>query len=309
MKKISKINKIGGNSRVSKFLQVFLATTIVWLVYKFSLYIANRDALIQPNEQRKLNKYIIMGKKALGNYAKKVFDPNNELSKNYRNMQKSINVHPGAQFTYRFWMMLPSNLTDDEVKHKTIFVKGVPQCYLSNFKGDLGKDCNGKYLINCPSLRFGNTRNEMILMFNSVKNPYNEIKISNLQTIFNKWFLMTIVCSENVDENDNHVSGFKMSVFLNDKEVTSRSYENDTIYQNNGLLYFQPYGNIRGYIADFKYHNYALSLSDIIDDIKNKFNNKEITSKDEENEFAYPPYYNKDNILSLTDEQKEVKLN
>ena len=153
-------------------VQILVALIALYITYKISLMITDREGLIQPLSARKQKIVILQGTHIFSDVSKKAyytshFDDN---KKNYANILKSQNFNPGAQFTYSMWMKIDSNFKVDKAKdeNKVLFVKGIPKDYNSTKTSitEATHEESANYQVACPMIHFSDDRT-MIISYNT----------------------------------------------------------------------------------------------------------------------------------------------
>ena len=285
----------------NKYVQIIVALIAIYITYMISLVLTDRECLIQPLTARKQKIVIFKGTHNLSEHNNKSYYTSHfdDDKQNYANVLRSQNFNPGAQFTYSIWMKINTTFTVDENKNNNVlFVKGIPKSYSSSNSNNID------YEVAAPMIYFKD-RNTIVISYNTTKSsPDNEPKykqqlsVNNLSDIYGKWFMLTVVFSENVNERNTHPNGLVVKAYINDKEVTSKIHDGDSIKQNSGMFHFQPNGTIGGgYVADLFYYDYALSPLEIVEKMNKGFD----TSIDGPvSGFDLPPYYNRQKTQTLS---------
>lgn len=192
-------------------------------------------------------------------------------------MPHSNNLKGGVQFSYSMWLDVKAGT--NLLQNKIIFTKGLKHKVFNDVIQSLD------YLVKCPLVKFGSleTNNEdssyLIIQFNSMKNPHNEIKLNN--NVFNltkstrsnpRWFLITLVFQDYIDFS-NAEKGIQIQSFINDNLVSTEIIKNDSLKINSGNVFITPTqqdiygdkidGDAESFYADLTYYNYALNIIDI----------------------------------------------
>ena len=289
----------------NKYVQIIVALIAIYITYMISLVLTDREGLIQPLTARKQKIVIFKGTHNLSEHNNKSYYTSHfdDDKQNYANVIRSQNFNPGAQFTYSMWMKINTTFMNDQNtpennQDKVLLVKGIPKSYSSSNSNNID------YEVAAPMIYFKN-RETMIISYNTTKSSSDnepkykqQLSVNNLSDIYGKWFMLTVVFSENVNERNTHPNGLVVKAYINDKEVTSKIHDGDSIKQNSGMFHFQPNGTIGGgYVADLFYYDYALSPLEIVEKMNKGFD----TSIDGPvSGFDLPPYYNRQKTQTLS---------
>ena len=266
---------------------------LAWELFKWSFVTAMRDQKDDKKvpEYLRDNKYmamIIEGMLPIGN-AEIVIDTINENKFEYMWLPPSTDFKGGAQFTYNFWMN-KHKLTN--VKDKVLFMRGINRQDTILRYGDVieqhpgyevvmwkdnatapvvRREFKGEstgLLVKNPSVRFGENADELIIEFNTLKNPFNKVAIKNklLNVIGNdSWSMYTISFEDYISPNGFEY-GVLVKLYINTKEVYIHRVKNDALLVNDAPLVILPsnsQGNVgggqtTGSVADLSYLNYAI---------------------------------------------------
>lgn len=257
---------------INQVLQVLVGLVLVFVIYTMSLWVMQTDKVYmdakviskKPTAMPILNGYVESG--AFGNT---LFNTQSEYSDNYVPLPKSLNRMGGVQFSYTFWINLPSMDTSDEMyQNKILFFRGDRSSY--RFKTKDGK-MTTDYAIVCPLVRFGETRKDIVVEFNTFDNIRESIAIpSNLINVENgRWTMITIVMQDNTPINDFE-NGIKAQCFVDNLVANTQTYRT-SLRTNDGNLYVlpskSPYGGTdkleKGKLGNLTYYNYALNFNDV----------------------------------------------
>jgi hypothetical protein len=264
-------------------LQVIAGVAIAAFIYWMSLFAIKRDRLVIKSQKAATNKPtafpIMNGYIDCLSGMNVTFNTNNEDSKNFLALPRSVNRKGGAQFSYTYWMYM-ENTEPDNVAGKVLFCRGDPAQYMYQLLSDEGKvlESGSDRIVKCPLVRFGNSYKELIVEFNT-NDRFNEKMVimnnisegdsavrRNVMSLTPRyWVLLSFIFEDNVPIND-----FENGIAI-------RFYVNDTLYQlhkvksslrqNVGDLTLLPARGTAGItdarIADLTYHNYALDDTDI----------------------------------------------
>jgi hypothetical protein len=275
-------------------LQVIGGLIIVLILYIVTLLILNTDALIvMVNNKVKQNEKtdIVNGKASVITLAGKKYNTTNSFADNFKKVAKSINDNGGAQFTYQFWMKI--NDTDDKnYKDLVILLRGDNKKYqkglydlTNNNQIVLADAPESEYLIKCPLIKFGDSYRNMIIEFNTSKDPSTSMQVQldknrvnpltrkNLLSLTPiNWHLITFVLEDNFSYSVSSENGVKVTLYIDDfpyqtmSASTNPILKNNYLRQNEGDLYLFP--NVKQpkdfmQIANLKYYNYAVTQGDV----------------------------------------------
>jgi len=331
-------------------IQALIAVSVVltfWIVLIPLFFTGSMDkAPAQPGVKERVN--IIEGRAFLNNN-EIYMDTMDESAVEYVNLPRSNDIKGGAQFSYSFWM---NKFNTVNASGRVLLLRGVKQpAYVVKasakpvgpdetvagpvIPGPLARDNTpqnykvienyGKdVVIKCPLIKFGVDENELVVQFNTTKNPHNEIHINApiLKTLgSNVWSLLTFTF-EDYFGMDGFESGVVFKFFINDSEMYSQRFANDALLVNNDPIYLFPviptdrtldkhntaiqtrdWSNLQGSIADVSYYNYALTAADLNQIIEEGFNNTSYTTPSmKKRGTKYSQYYH----ASLSDDMQKI---
>lgn len=203
------------------------------------------------------------------------FDP---TSPEYVDLPRPSNVTDGkGGFTYSFWMN-KNGTTMNGLRNKNIFLRGVNKSVsLNNLYGE--SNTTQDLLVKMPLLRYphNNERDtqgnllegyELVVEFNTLKKPNNTWYITpQVLSILtgDKWAMYSFIFHDNVDQYGMK-RGLQIDFYIDNKLIDSHVIRDDGLRYNDGPLYLLPNvggTNSSGYLADFRYFNYALGPNDI----------------------------------------------
>ena len=260
------------------------------------------------------------------------FNTYNQKSPNFIYIPHPSNTHKGG-YTYSFWMNTGSNSLSS-LDHNIIFMKGINKYY------QIKENTTDKevVLVKAPLLRFkyyDDTKTiGFVMEFNSLNQVHNEWEINpeilNIMAS-NRWSMYSFVFRDDIDKYKIKI-GMRIDFYIDNKLVTSYTKRNDNMKNNNGNIYIcptidtqnltsydncednlaggcfltpKPTGLIKnGYIADFKYFNYALDINDIDTEfMKGYKQHSYVTPKT----IRYGNIMNDYKIMSLYNETHQIK--
>ena len=183
-------------SVTSKIVQVILGLIIILVLYIISLLILNTDSLvILLNSKVKQNEKteIIKGMMTVTQLSGKSYNTVNPFSEKFLKIPRSLNDKGGAQFSYQFWMKIGdtnynnyNNLTILLKGDTTKYIKGLydPQTlqkipYNPNiYNPSTSATSNtADYMVKCPLIKFGSSYKNMIIEFNTNKDPNARMEV------------------------------------------------------------------------------------------------------------------------------------
>lgn len=313
------------------FLQVLVALIVVVILYMITLAVINMDALVIDIENRvKQNEQvkIINGYANISKVAGRSYNTVNPFADNFKKVARSLNDRGGAQFTYQFWMKIqdtdPANFKDLIIIMKGDNRKFNRSLYNpSTLEKTSGDEFANEVTIGCPIIKFGDSYKQMIVEFNTNKNPKAAMKINvdgTVNPIYKRnvlslapgsWYMITIVLEDNFSYASGAENGIKATMYVNDfaYQVASASTDpllrNNTLKQNDGNLYLFP--NVTQakdflLVGNINYFNYALSQRDVENAFSKgppKFEFSENDSSTNSNKPAFLSSYNSLDIYNM----------
>jgi hypothetical protein len=283
---------------------------IVWELFKLSFVAAMRDQKDDKKfpEYLRDSKYmamIIEGMLPLGNQ-EIVIDTVNENKFEYMWLPPSTDFKGGAQYTYNFWM---NKHKVAGVKDKILFMRGINRSDTVLRYGDVIEQHPGyeivmwkdspaassperrefksqtvETLVKNPCVRFGEDADELIIEFNTLKNPFNKVVVKNklLNVIGNdSWSMYTISFEDYISPNGFEY-GVLVKLYINAKEVYIHRVKNDALLVNDAPLIILPSkgqsSQLTGSIADLSYLNYSIDGSGLDYLYSKGFNSERFTT-------------------------------
>ena len=154
---------------------------------------------------------------------------------------RSVNRDNGIEFTWSVWLFIERFKQDGTYKH--IFHKGND--------GFAGGTTDGLSMPNnAPGLYLDKHDNNMVIVMNTYNNITEKITVKDVP--LNKWINVMI-----------RVEGDKVDTYINGT-IVNRHQLNSVPKQNYGDVYVNLNGGFDGNISDLWYHNYALSIREIL---------------------------------------------
>ena len=270
----------------------------------------------------------------------------------YVDLPKSVNFNGGAQFSYSFWLRKGIGLSE-VLKNKIIFYRGnklkkgsgnsedtkkfhkmgslydesggeplKPHDDMHKMEGNqlteyLDDNSSAKKevrFIKCPLIKFGENPDTMIIEFNSLRNPYLQVKLDAEVFTFLKssktnvkFNMLSFAFQDNYDFGGVE-RGIKVDVFIDDALVKTQIFEDNALKINDGpIILFPPknYGDENDYkidadIADLTYYNFALNTNDVDSIYSYGFSDTTCKLPDSWNESKAKHDFNKINLYNET---------
>jgi hypothetical protein len=161
--------------------------------------------------------------------------------------------------------------------NKPTIVQKAPLIYIRYFsKKEIEEESKDH---NTDVSEFTEEGNYMVIEYNSLKNFNNRIFLPEKGKILqnfqvDSWVLFTLVFEPYYDYT-KFTSGYTVSLYLNKTAVYMKTVNDDTVKSNNGNVYILPkltgamdmkhqFTGNKGFIADVRYANHALSSDEII---------------------------------------------
>lgn len=257
---------------LNQVLQVLVGLVLLFVIYTISLWVMQTDKVYMDAKvvsKEKIAIPILNGFVENGAFGNTMMNTQSEYSDNYVPLPKSLNRMGGIQFSYTFWINLPSMDTSDEMfENKILFFRGDRSSY--TFKTKDGKMVTD-YAIVCPLVRFGETRKDIIVEFNTFDNIRESIAIPPESVLVEngRWTMITIVLQDNIPINDFE-NGIKVQCFVDNLVAVTQSYRT-SLRMNDGNLYVlpstSPFGGTnkieKGKLGNLTYYNYALNYQEV----------------------------------------------
>lgn len=240
------------NSLVAKF--AFLLLVIILFVVLMRIGVSLLGYFLGPSESPFLVKGLKEGKTAL----RIAQNPN---TPNAIPVYRSKNQRDGLEFTWSLWIHI-DDLVYKEGSYKHIFHKGNNQ-----FTPEGLNEPN-----NAPGVYIDRTTNSLVIIMNTFNNILEKVEIQDIP--LNKWILINI-----------RVEGEVMDVFINGS-VAKRHRFNGVPKQNYGDVYVNYNGGFSGLLSNLRYHNYALTVGQILSMNRSGPDMTMNQTKDQ-----YPPYF------------------
>ena len=276
-----------------KLIQVCLGLIVVFIIYVIAIKVLRTSSLYSydpTNIHVNKNTIIIDGYADSSQLAYMSYNTITPFANNSLSIIPSSNKKGGAQFTYSLWINTKSG-KDEEYMRKPIFLRGEAAKYTYKVMDTLTGITNTEtdYVAFSPMLCFGETSLDFVVRFNTANNMNEKLVVSrlndpnnlyrqNLLSLYNgKWALLTIVFEDNIPLNDFE-NGLSVKFYINEQLYDSGTYPT-MMRQNNGNLYLFPEGAIAGcMISNFMYYNYALGVTQIMDNYRAGPSNKSTAS-------------------------------
>lgn len=273
-------------------VQALVAIAIVLFVWFVIIPMCFKNSAVVAGDKVKLSVPIIEGKIIMNN-SPVTIDTSDPSQVEYLSLPPSNNLKGGIQYSYSMWMN-KAGLTS-AVANRMLFMRGLKTTSkVVTLNNDIeqsggiwkiGDNATDTYnaatslstepLVKQPLVKFGSDENELKIQFNTLKNPSNEIVITgDMMTLLNTnaWYLLTFTFQDGYGI-DGFENGVMVKFFINDKEMMTKTIPHDALVLNQDPIYILPnlsttdvdtYSTISGAMADFTYHNYALSQNEML---------------------------------------------
>lgn len=245
---------LNSNSFIAKLAFLLLVVIVFVLLMKvgFSLL----SYFISPNRNPKL----IDGMKD-AHIAKII--PQDPKSAGSIPILRSVNQEDGVEFTWSVWLFIEQFAQNGQYKH--IFHKG-------NDGFTSGSNNGMSMPNNAPGMYLDKDTNNLVVVMNTYNNITEQIVVKDIP--LNKWINVIV-----------RIEGDKMDTYINGTIVNSHNL-NSVPKQNYGDVYVNLNGGFNGSLSDLWYHDYALSIGEILSLVQAGPNMT--TDKSME---IYPPYF------------------
>ena len=240
------------NSLIAKF--AFLVLVLIVFVSLMRLGVSLLGYFMGPSRNPFLVKGMKDGKTAL----RIAQNPN---TPNSIPVYRSKNQKDGLEFTWSFWIHI-DDLVYKEGTYKHIFHKGNNQITAEGLN-----EPN-----NAPGVYIDRATNNLVIVMNTFNNIMEKVEIHDIP--LNKWILVNI-----------RVEGEVMDVFINGS-IAKRHRFNGVPKQNYGDVYVNYNGGFSGYLSNLRYHDYSLSVGEIL-----SMNGKGPNMSMEKSNEQYSPYF------------------
>lgn len=274
-------------------IQIGVAVITLIIMYIITLYVLNIDALVNtPSnviKQKEVTTFVdgYAGPSLLSQIR---FNTVNPYTDNYKRVARSANQTGGTSFTYQFWVKI-ENSDNNLISGLTLIHKGDTKNYIvgyykpqSGTTYSLAKQLPPAPYIACPSIGFGKSYKNIVVVFNSNNNIMNLIDIDmdierepssrkNLLSLLPvQWTLLTFVFEDNYSYTENSDNGIKFNFYINDVPYWSETassapvFRNDFLVQNDGDITFMPDAKVSSEfikLGNVKYYNYAVTPAEI----------------------------------------------
>lgn len=156
-------------------------------------------------------------------------------------IMRSVDQNKGIEFSWSVWLFIEQFKQDGKYKH--IFHKG-------NDGFTSGSSDGMSMPNNAPGLYLDKDRNDLVVIMNTYKNITEKVTVKDIP--LNKWVNVII-----------RVEGDKMDTYINGT-IVSRHKFNSVPKQNYGDVYVNMNGGFDGLLSDLWYHDYGLSIREIL---------------------------------------------
>lgn len=287
-------NSLKGYGSVYSFAAIVGAIIAGYVLVMFGVpvffpYTTYNYSIGDPLKVKKLSIPLTIGSCNFSGMAKEI-NTSNPYRSDFLYMPDSNNQKHGAEFSYTFWLKMTSSTLRNSGKiifHRGIYnnrydnevSKGRVEGHPDNVESDKAYDL----LVKCPLVRFGSsdageTSMTLEVMFNTMKNPHNTIRLESkvfdsIRSTLNnpKWTLVTMTFRDYARDvkEGRRTNGVEVQVFLNDSLVKVHVVEDDAIKLNRGDINITPNRtgkeDSNSYFSNLTYYNYALGINDVTD--------------------------------------------
>ena len=224
-----RVEDLTGTNYGWSIVKVLLVVVIIVILLHLAKYYYTNYAL------QSLNSPYLLEKTKNGKHALVISqDPENKSSI----IIKRSEGRNGIEFSYQFWMLIDDlNYKSGEWKH--VFHKGNSSSYPNR----------------APGVVIHPNTNALRIYMNSVDRILEYVDVDNIP--IKKWIHVAIVLRNK--ELDIYINGF-LKVR---KELSSLPRQND------GDFWVNMFGGFEGYLSKIRYHDYAISFTEIDNAIKN----------------------------------------
>jgi hypothetical protein len=196
-----------------------------------------------------------------GHVAKMI--PQDPKSSGSVTIMRSVDQNNGIEFSWSVWLFVEQLKQDGKFKH--IFHKGND--------GFSGGNSDGMSMPNnAPGLYLDKNTNNLVVIMNTYNNITEKVNIKDIP--LNKWINVII-----------RVEGDKMDTYINGTIVNRHKF-NSVPKQNYGDVYVNMNGGFDGLLSDLWYHDYGLSIREILAIAEKGPNMSMNKSMD-----VFPPYF------------------
>jgi hypothetical protein len=262
---------------------------IVLLIVLFSVmgYCVKIDMYkldVNNGYKRKVKTVINEGYSTATNLHNVVYDTNHPVldsTNNFKNITASYNLKGGAQYSYRFWIIVHDPSPNQA--SKTILVRGDPKSYPVFHVDPSGgnKGSEQVVLVKQPLIRFGDTSNDFVMEFNTTASFTESIDLSSsdkemldMSKLFTKtWVMLTWVLEDNIPKDgefDQFENGISATIYINDSMYKKSTFKGALKMNRGPLNLFPDTQPVSGtLIGDITYYNYALKGNEIAKEFRN----------------------------------------
>lgn len=290
-----------GVAKTSTAIQVIIGAIVILILYIISLLVLNTDSLVVfVNSRVKQNETIniFQGVKSVTKLSGTNYNTVNPFSETFIKIPRSLNDKGGAQFSYQFWMKI-GDTNYANYKDLTILLKGDDKKYVKGlydqtthnllpYKASIynqnpnATSTHPEYMVKCPLIKFGDSYKNMIIEFNTNKDPNARMEVvldgtdqykKNVLSLSPlNWYLITYVIEDNFSAAYGSANGIQVTLYVNDfpyqvsSAATDPLLRNNYLKQNDGNLYLFPDVQIAKefmQLSNMRYFNYAVSQHDV----------------------------------------------
>jgi hypothetical protein len=267
-------------------LQIVLGLVLLAVVYWISLRIMRTDTLVmdaavQAVSQAKRHVKLLDGYLDFGNAQMARFNATQKTQPDYVDLGPSVNRQGGLQFTYSFWLHLPSNSSED-LAGKILFFRGDRSAYtVTQTAPPALRDqqdaqvYTNTYAIHCPLVRFGQNARELVLELNTLDAVKATVTLTEADTpamalLVDRWMCFTFVVQDNQPVNDFE-NGVQVLCYVNQILAKTATFRSAVKTNTSGFHLCPPAASgptegtalAVGKIGHLSYYNYALEPADV----------------------------------------------
>jgi hypothetical protein len=303
------------------FFQLVAAIAIVIAFNRGAHWVmASQKVVVDYNMQ--VTTAIFKGWISAISFTNRTYNSFNEFSINYRDLPRSVNRSGGSQFSFSIWTRF-DDTSAINLKNKVIFLYGDPNKYTvtrdikepEDRGGQVHSETITDFIIKCPLVMFSEDGTALNMQFNTNENIQNTVVVQKVRStnearrhnvmsmMPGKWALWSFVFSEDMNRGASGEgdAGIKVQMYVNDFLHHTEKVRG-SMRLNKGYVMVLPEPIKHAFLADFSYHNWALTQTDVVRIVKRGVSSKAFNEMDSDGGFSAPNYlteYNKLEIYNL----------
>jgi hypothetical protein len=266
------------DSMGGKIVQIIFGLLLGW----FTLWIGNRvikkdEANTDPNafDGKKKEFMILDGSSSAGEL--RVISLNTILpfSPNYLSLPFSSNIKGGAQYSYSFWIHMPS-ATAASLVNLPILLRGDSRKYKYERTDNDSRETItfNDYVTMSPMISFGKEKLDFVVDFNTTNNIKETMYVTRIESddsVFRQnllsvletnWIMLTFTFEDNIPLNDFE-NGIRVCMYVNDLLYSTQMFDG-SLKLSSGNLYFFPEMAPDGVkLSTIRYFNHAIGIDDV----------------------------------------------